>query len=158
MADSAPNQDIGVASAGATMNPQYTQRRGNTYAVSETDLMIVATLTTESSRLYSCGAFLLGLLASIWISYGLSSSVLSPVAFFCLHTGSWILGSSSTILFLWGYAITSQKNKIIDQIRRECGIQPDPRMLSLCYEFVRQPMIVFLLKRKRSLQVTTHAD
>ena len=45
-----------------------------TYAISETDLMHIATFTAESSRLYSLSGFLVGVMLDIVIAYGGSTS------------------------------------------------------------------------------------
>ncbi len=120
------------------MNPVYTERRNTTYAISETDLMGIAAFTAESSRLYSIGGFLFGALANILVSYGGAASALSPVADFMLHRISWILVGAAFFFFAWGYTVTLSKDRIIDQIRRECGIEPDKRLVRIFYEFLKR--------------------
>ena len=64
----------GTCTKGSTVNPIHTQRRSMTYAISETDLMHIATFTAESSRLYSLSGFLVGVMLDIVIAYGGSTS------------------------------------------------------------------------------------
>ena len=130
-----------------------------TYAISETDLMHIATFTAESSRLYSVSGFLFGVLVNVWITYGpIDGKLLSPLADFCLHKGSVFLGVASVGFFLWGYSITRDKNAVIDQIRRECGIEPRKEIATLIYESVRRRVEGWFLPKKQSPESTTHAN
>jgi len=140
------------------MNPVYTQRKGTTYAMSETDLMHISTFTAASSRLYSLSGFLVGVLLNIIVSYGGATGKLSPLADFGLHKGSWILVIAAFVFFVWGHSFTRDKNAVIDQIRRECGVEPKRSLINLCGLWTRRPLERLFGQETQSPGSTTHAD
>lgn len=158
MADPRPPEVIGIGSAGSTMNPVYTQRRGMTYAVGEVDLMCISDYTAQSSRLYSFSGFLVGALVNIVVTYGGSPPPLTAVADFCLHIFSWILGVAALLFFVWGYSVTRKKNAVIDQIRRECGIEPKKGFTTIFSEFVRRQFERRFVRDPQSPESTIHVD
>ena len=132
------------------MNPIYTQRRGTTYAISETDLMHIETFTSHSSRLYSLSGFFVGILLDILIAYGGGISPLSQLAEFWLRKGSWAIGAAAFVFFVWGYTVTLQRNKVLDQIRRECGVEPHKGIIALVCLSFRRRVENWLLPKQQS--------
>jgi hypothetical protein len=126
-------QVIGTTQGGSTVNPLYKERRGSTYPISETDLMNISSLTAEPTRLYSLGGFTCGVLTNILVSYG-ASSTLTPVAEVLFSRVSWFFGAAALVFFIWGYAISLDKDAIVNRIRMECGVEPQLRLGAIIYE------------------------
>jgi hypothetical protein len=66
------------------------------------------------------------------------------MADFCLHRLTYVFGAIAVIFYVWGLSQTKEKNKVIDQIRLECGIKPKRSVVLIAFEALRRKALRFL--------------
>ena len=119
------------------MNPIYTQRRNTTYAMDETNLMNLSASTGQSTRLYAFGSYALGLATNVLVSYGgVPDASLNEIGKFLLHRGFLAFLCLGLVLYLFARNVSRDRSLLLDQIRRECGVDPPKRLLALAREAI----------------------
>jgi|SRR5208337_1429975 len=125
-----PHQIVPVADAnpaqfanstGATINPQYVERRPSMWAVGEIDLEALTLTTNIINGCFAIGSFCLGFAANILVSY-LGVEKLTPAGEFMLHNGTTVAIIASVFFYVLGALLYWKRGSLWNKIKAESRI------------------------------------
>lgn len=114
-----------AASARATFNPDYLERRPKMWALSKTDMMGISTLGMVATLCFSTAGFMVGRVVHIVLACVLNSTQDAGVNLL-LHIAAGFLGAFAVLLLVGGLIATHQKSQFREQIEKETHVRPQP--------------------------------
>ena len=103
---------------GATIRPQYVERRPPMWAVGETDLDALSLTANVTNASFAIGSFCLGFALNIWITYG-GAAALTEIGRFMFYKVSWGAVIAAAFFFGAGIFFHSKKGSLWAKIRAE---------------------------------------
>jgi hypothetical protein len=114
----APSGEAYFNETGATIRPQYVERRPPMWAVGETDLDALSLTGNIVNASFAIGSFFLGFAANIWITYA-GAEKLTEVGGFLLYRGTVCALIVSAFFFVAGYILNDKKKSLWNKIKSE---------------------------------------
>jgi hypothetical protein len=104
--------------SGATIRPQYVERRPPMWAVADTELDAIGLTSTMANVSFAIGSFCLGFALNIVISYE-GSPNLTPVAEFLLHRCTEPIIGAALFFYVVGVGLLCKKSNLWKKIKSE---------------------------------------